>query len=126
MAVDIRLVSLRDFVRTDMEGAIDFETSKVAFTGAVRSSAECGVPNILIDARRAIAVQVSTSDVYTLVMHLLSIGIDPGYRIAILNDPKDEIDRGKVFEESARAQGIDAAAFRDYEEALAWLCGDFS
>jgi hypothetical protein len=30
-------------------------------------------------------------------MHLLSLGIDPAYRIAILNDPKDQIDRGKLF-----------------------------
>jgi hypothetical protein len=121
MAVDVRLISLRDSVRTDMVGAFDFEASKAALTASVTSGAECGVPNILIDARKAVAVGGTPADVYTLVMHLLSLGIDPGYRIAILNDPKDEIDRGKLFEQCARDQGIDAAAFRDYEIALDWL-----
>jgi hypothetical protein len=55
-------------------------------------------------------------------MHLLSLGIDPAYRIAILNDPKDQIDRGKLFEEGARERGLDAAVFRDFEAALTWLC----
>jgi hypothetical protein len=122
MAVDIRLISLRDFLRTDLVGAIDFETSKAALTGSVRAAAECGVPNILLDTRRATALGVTGSDVYTLVIHLLTLGIDSGYRIAILNDPKDELDRGKLFEQAARERGIDAAAFRDYEAALDWLC----
>jgi hypothetical protein len=121
MGVDIRLISLQDFLRTNMVGAVDFETSRSALVETVKSAAECGVHHILLDARKAIAVRISAADVFTLVMHLLSLGVDPSYRIAILNDPKDDIDRGKLFEESARERGIDAAAFRDYETALAWL-----
>jgi hypothetical protein len=122
MPIDIRLISLRDFVRTDMVGTLDFEITKAALTEIVKASSECGVPNLLIDARMAIAVEVSASDIHELVMHLLSLGIDPTYRIAILNDPKDQIDRGKLFEEDARERGIDAAVFRDFEAALTWLC----
>ena len=113
MPVDIRLISLRDFVRTELVGAVDLETSKAALTELARSTAECGVPNIL---------DVGASDVAALVEHLLALEVDPGYRIAILNDPKDGVDRGKLFEEHARRLGIDAAVFRDFEEALAWLC----
>jgi hypothetical protein len=122
MPIDVRLISLRDFVRSDLVGAIDFEASKAALTEVVKSSSEYGVPNILIDARRVIAVGVGASDVSELVLHLLSLGIDPGYRIAILNDPKDEIDRGKLFAGNARERGVDAAVFRDFETALACLC----
>jgi hypothetical protein len=105
-----------------MAGAFDLETSKAVFTAIVEATSESGVPNILIDARRAIAVEVGASDISELIMHLLSLGIDPGYRIAILNDPKDEIDRGKLFQECARERGINAAVFRDFEAALTWLC----
>jgi hypothetical protein len=122
MPIDIRLISLRDFVRTDMVGALDFETTKAALTEVVKATMECGVPNILIDTRMAIPIEFRASDVPDLVAHLLSLGIDPSYRIAILNDPKDEIDRGKLFEKDAREHGIDAAVFRDFETALNWLC----
>ena len=81
-----------------------------------------GVPNVLVDTRMAFPVNFSTVDVYTLVMHLLSLGVDPSYRFALLNDPKDEIDRGRLFETYARERGINARAFRHFEEALTWLC----
>ncbi len=122
MPIDVRLISLRDFVRTDVAGAFDLEATKAALTAIVKTTSECGVPNLLIDTRRVIAVEFGPADVPELVTHLLSLGIDPGYRIAILNDPPDEIDRGKLFEDCARARGIDAAVFRDFETALTWLC----
>jgi hypothetical protein len=122
MPVDVRLISLRDFVRSDLVGALDFETTKAVLTEIVSSTSEYGVPNILIDARKAIAVGLSASDVSELVLHLLSLGIDADYRIAILNDPKDEVDRGRLFEGYARERGVDAAVFRDFETALTWLC----
>ena len=88
MPIDIRLISLRDFVRTNLDGDFDLEDSKFALTTSVVATWEAGVPNILIDARRAIAVEFGPLDVPELVMHLLDLGTDPGYRIAILNDPK--------------------------------------
>ena len=122
MPVDIRLISLRDFVRTDLVGAVDLETTKAALIELAKATSECGVPNVLIDARTAVAVGVGASDVPALVEPLLALGVDPGYRIAILNDPKDEVDRGKLVEELARRRRIDAAVFRDFEAALTWLC----
>ena len=122
MPVDIRLISLRDFLRTDLVGALDLETSKAAVVELAKATSECGVPNVLIDARMAVAVGIGTSDMPALVEPLLALGVDPGYRIAILNDPKDEVDRGKLFEELARGRGIEAAVFRDFEAALTWLC----
>jgi hypothetical protein len=122
VAIDIRLISLRDFIKTDVVGAIDLETSKIALTEIVRSSSKSGVPNVLIDTRMARPVKFTPTDIHTLVVHLLALGIDPEYRIAILNDPKDVIDGGKLFEEYARQRGMDVAAFRDYEAALTWLC----
>jgi len=122
MPVDIRLVTLREFVRTDLVGAFDLEASKAALTEIVRAAAQCGVPNLLIDVRMAVPVELCAADVQELVMHLLLLGVDPGYRIAILSDPQDEVDRAKVFESYARERGVDAAAFRDFETALTWLC----
>jgi hypothetical protein len=122
MPVDIRLISLRDFIRTDLVGVVDFETTKAAVTELAKATLECGVPNILIDARTAVAVGVGASDMPAVVEPLLALGVDHGYRIAILNDPKDDLDRGKLFEEIARRRGIDAAVFRDFEAALTWLC----
>ncbi len=41
--------------------------------------------------------------------------------MVIVNDPKEEIDRAKLFEHCAQHQGMDVATFHDFEEALAWL-----
>jgi hypothetical protein len=122
MIVDIRLISLRDYLRTNLIGAIDFEVSKVALTEMVKASSAVGVPNLFVDTRMAIPVGLDASDVHELVKHLLSLEIDPGIRIAILNDPRDELDRSKLFEEYARESGIEDAVFRDYESAITWLC----
>jgi hypothetical protein len=122
MPVDIRLISLRDFIRTNLVGAVDLETSKAALTELAKVTSEFGVPNVLIDSRAAVAVGIGASDVAMLVEHLIAHGVNRGVRIAILNDPRDEVDRGKLFEKHARRRGIEAAEFRDFEAALTWLC----
>jgi hypothetical protein len=54
-------------------------------------------------------------------MHLMSLGFDRGRKLAILNDPPDDFDRGKLFEHCAVQHGMKVAAFHEFEPALEWL-----
>jgi hypothetical protein len=124
MPAEIRHICIADFLRTDLSGVFDFDATKALFTDIFQTSIRSGVARVLVDARLARPphpADIDVSDIYTLVMHLLSLGLDPSYKLAILNDPPGAIDRGKLFEECAVQNGMQVAAFRDFEEALAWL-----
>jgi len=121
MPFEIRQISIADFLRTDITGVFDFEATKVLLSEIVESCFRAGITRMLIDTRAARPRNIGVSDIYTLVMHLMLLGIDSHHRLAILNDPPDEFDRAKLFEECAALQGMNVAAFRDFEAALEWL-----
>jgi hypothetical protein len=120
-SVSKRLVSIRDFIRCDISGVFDYPASKEAISGIVASWGDGGVTDVLVDTRDAVVMEVSASDVFSLLMHFLSLKPDPAVRVAILNDPKDELDRAKIFAEGAVVRGRTVAAFREFESAMEWL-----
>jgi hypothetical protein len=121
MSFDIRRISIADFLRTDATGTFDFEATKSLITEIVESSFRSGIDRILIDVRSARPENIDVADIYTLVMHLMALGLDRGHKLAILNDPPDGFDGGKLFEHCAVQQGLNVATFRDFEAALEWL-----
>jgi hypothetical protein len=121
MPFDIRRISIADYLRTDVTGVFDFEATRSLLTEVVESCFRSGIHRVLVDVRSARPENIGVSDIYTLVMHLISLGLERGHRLAILNDPPDDFDRGKLFEQCAVQQGMNVAAFRDFEAALAWL-----
>jgi hypothetical protein len=120
-SVDKRLVSIREFVRYDVSGSFDYAASKEAISTIVTACSEAGVTEMLVDTRDVVMTEVNASDVFSLLMHFFSLKPDPGLRIAILSDPKDEIDRAMIFAEGAAVRGQKVAAFRDFESAMEWL-----
>jgi hypothetical protein len=121
MLFDIRRISIADFLRTDVAGVFDFQATRSLLTEIVASSFRSGISRILVDVRSARPKNLDVSDIYTLVMHLMSLGLERGHKLAILNAPPDEFDGGKFFEQCAIRQGMNVAAFRDFEAALEWL-----
>ena len=119
--VEMRLISIRDFLRFNVAGAFDFEASKSAITDIVTACDQAGVTEVLVDSRDASMIEVRLADVFSLVLHMISLGPDGGRRLAILNDPKDPIDRGKFFADIATARGRTVASFREFESAVRWL-----
>jgi hypothetical protein len=126
MPFDIRRISIADFLRTDVTGVFDFGATKSLLTEVVESSFRSGIHRVLVDVRSARSENMDASDIYTLVMHLMSLGLERGHRLAILNDPPDDFDRGKLFEQCAVRHGMNVAAFRDFESALEWLNEELS
>jgi hypothetical protein len=121
MDLDVRVVSIAEFLRYDASGEYDFESSKAVVAEIAKSLVELKKCNILLDLRNAIPKNISAGDIYSLVLHFLSFGPPQGNRLAILNDPKDEVDRAMIFSMGVNRQGFDVASFHEFEPAMEWL-----
>jgi hypothetical protein len=126
MVYDIRLIHFKDFLRTDVNGALDLESTKRLFKELAEVAAERGNHHILMDVRDVPGGKLSAVDVWEIASGLEEFGIGRKNRIAILNAPKDNFDRAAFLETCAANRGFNIRAFRDFEKALNWLAGDWT
>ena len=117
MAVDVRIIPITEFLRADVSGTL-METSLILLCDLIAACKEHNVDRILIDTREATS-NTSVLDVWTLAKKLTSSGLRA--RIAVVNSPKDDFDRGAFLELCAVNRGYDLKAFRDFEAAFTWL-----
>lgn len=125
MAYDVQIIPIKEFLRTDISGVVDLASSRKLLRGLVAVCSQKNVSRILIDGREA-SSEASTVDVWTLANDLDSLGVNRSHRVALLNRPKDEFDRGAFLELCATNRGYQLRAFRDFEEAFAWLTSEES
>lgn len=123
MAYEVQIIPIREFLRTDVSGVVDLKASRELLKGLVAACSRNNVDRILIDGREA-SSNASTVDVWTLANDLGSLGVSREHRVALLNRPKDEFDRGAFLELCATNRGYQLRAFRDFEEAFAWLTSE--
>jgi hypothetical protein len=120
MAYDLRVIPISEFMRTNVSGEVDLKASREMLSGLMAICEREKIDRILIDGREA-SSQSTAVDVWTLAGDLGSLGVNRGHRVAILNRPKDEFDRGAFLELCATNRGYQLKAFRDFEAAFAWL-----
>jgi hypothetical protein len=120
MAYDVRVIPIKEFLRTDLSGVIDLQASRAVLKELLDRCSRNKIHHILIDTREA-SSRASTVDVWTLANDLGALGMSTKHRIAILNRPKDEFDRGAFLELCATNRGYQLRAFRDFESAFTWL-----
>jgi hypothetical protein len=123
MTHDIRLIHLKDFLRTDLRGNLDLESSKRSLKEIAQACTEHENHHVLIDTRDSDS-KATPVDVWELAASLEECGIGRHNRIAILNAPKDDFDRAAFLETCAANRGFSIKAFRDFEKALYWLASD--
>jgi hypothetical protein len=116
----LRIVPVREFLRTDVNGHIDLESSREVLRAIVRASASLGLYRVLVDARGT-PHSISIADVYDLASDLDALGVTPRHRIATLHETPEGLERAGYFSILARSRGHAIRAFSDFEDALAWL-----
>ena len=120
MSYDVRVISISEFLRTDVSGIVDLEASRSLLRDLVAIAAKRDVDRVLLDGRHARA-QVTTTDIWTLASDLGALGIKD-HRIAFLLSPPDsDFDRGAFLELCATNRGFQLRAFHDFEQAFTWL-----
>jgi hypothetical protein len=120
MAHDIRIISVKDFVRTDVTGAPDLAASEKLLKEIAAACQGTPQHHVLIDVRQA-ERSLSVMDVFQLACSLRDIGLGVHNRIAVLAPPAADFDRARFFETVARNRGCSVGAFRDFEKAFDWL-----
>ena len=125
MSYDLRIIPISEFLRTDVSGEIDLQETRAVLKELLVVCSEKNIHNILIDGREA-SSRASTVDVWTLANDLGSLGMSTEHRIAILNRPKDDFDRGAFLELCAMNRGYQLRAFRDFESAFTWLTSELT
>ena len=118
MAVEVRIIPIKEFLRTDVSGNLDLERSLIILRNLVEECKKHDVDRILIDTREATS-NASMLDVWTLARKLTNSGLRA--RVAVVNRPKDDFDRGAFLELCAMNRGYQLKAFRDFEAAFTWL-----
>ena len=118
MAVDVRIIPIKEFLRSDVSGNLDLERSLTILRSLVEECKNHNVDRILIDTREATS-NASMLDVWTLAKKLTYSGLRA--RVAVVNRPKDGFDRGAFLELCAMNRGYELKAFRDFEAAFTWL-----
>ena len=118
MTVEVRIIPIKEFLRTDVSGTLDLERSLIILSNLVEECTKHNVDRILIDTREATS-NASMLDVWTLARKLTHSGLRA--QVAVVNRPKDDFDRGAFLELCAMNRGYQLKAFRDFEAAFTWL-----
>ena len=116
MAVDVRIISITQFLRADVSGTL-METSLILLCDLIAACKNHNVDRILIDTREATS-NTSVLDVWTLARKLTPSGLS---RVAVVNRPKEDVERGTFLELCATNRGYRLKAFNDFEAAFTWL-----
>lgn len=118
--IDVRLVRGTQFIHADHNGTVELESSRKALCQLLSDGSEGGRYDLLFDVRDA-DVDLTMTDVWTLVQDLDTCA--PGFdkRLAILDDWDDTFDRMQFMEASAHEVGFQVRAFIDFESAVDWL-----
>jgi hypothetical protein len=116
MAVDVRIISITQFLRADVSGTL-METSLILLCDLIAACKDHNVDRVLIDTREATS-NTSVLDVWTLARKLTPSGLS---RVAVVNRPKEDVERGTFLELCATNRGYRLKAFNDFEAAFTWL-----
>jgi len=121
MAFDIRVVSTRDFLRTNRNGELDLEASRERLADIVRECGKTTRHHVLIDWRETDEGPLAVSDLFEVAADLEVAGLHDGHKVASLHRTEDELNLGRYFEVFAASHGFAFQSFTDPTAALAWL-----
>jgi len=123
MAYDVRVIPIREFMKTDIKGELDVVATRDTLSKIMAACKGENMTRILIDCREA-STHSTLTDVWTMARDLGTLGVTHENRVAILNRPKDGFDRGAFLELCATNRGYQLRAFREFEPAFAWLTSE--
>jgi hypothetical protein len=110
MSYDVHVISISEFLRTDVTGIVDLDASRALLRELVATAARCNVDRVLLDGRNARA-RVSTADIWTLASELGALGVQD-HRIAfLLSPPEGDFDRGAFSRCAPPIAGTSSALF---------------
>jgi len=123
MSSDVRIYKVKDFIRLNKSGEIDFDRSiEIIHQLAVAASFYAN-HNIIIDLRDTNIVGSSNMEVVLrLSLEMARYGsVFQGKIANIVPDDDQRISLARQFEASLNLQGFSYKVFTSFEEAINWL-----
>ena len=124
MAVDLRIIKVRDFVKLAPQGSRDLVTMKAALAEAASVYGAFSKYDLLVDSRGA-GTPLSALDIWELAAYVANVvhqGPPESFtaKIAVLC-PVQDFDHAKFFELCAENRGLNIRAFTSFENVFDWL-----
>ena len=123
MSTDIKVYKIKDFVRFNESGEIDFDRSmQMIHDFAVTASLYAG-RNILADLRETTLVgEHNIGVILQLALEMARYGSTFKGKIAnVVPDEEKRLSIAKTFEASMQLQGFNFKVFTSFEDAIDWL-----
>ena len=119
MAINLKVINTKDFIKTSITGTLDLATSKQALLDILSHIKQPGECDVLVDTREAESL-LTISDLYDLGKVLTGHHILVRSRICLLVPAKDIKEAG-FFETVSVNRFVPTKAFTDFEQAITWL-----
>ncbi len=122
MAIDIRIVRARDFIKVTSTGKLDFEKSKESLIEVASASPPQTGYKVILDTRKSQS-GMSITELWYLAVELRNLHTSFSKKTAVLC-PLERFDYASFFALCARNQGLRVKAFNSFEDAIEWLIAD--
>lgn len=119
MAVNIKIIRPKDFIRTKVDGTLSLDASRKLLVSIASLIEEQSDYHVLVDTREA-QVALSTADLYELGVAIASLPAIAHSMTAILA-PLSEEERARFLELVAQNRGARVRVFTSFEEAITWI-----
>lgn len=123
MISNLKILSVRDFVKATPQGTLDFAEAKQAMREASLISGAFVNYDLMIDTRGS-ENNLSVTDIWHLAAELASLvhANTKGFRAKIpVLCPTKEFDHAKFFELCSQNRGLNVRAFTSFEDLFDWL-----
>jgi hypothetical protein len=119
MAVTVKIVHPRDFIRTNVDGALDLEASRKLLVSIASLIEKPRQYHLLVDTRQAQA-HLTVGDLFELGVAVTSFPAIAQSMTAVLA-PVSEEEKARFMELVARNRGALLRVFTSFEEAITWI-----
>ena len=123
MASDIKIYKVKDFVRLNESGEIDFDRSMQIIRDLAVAASFYEGHNILVDLRETtIHGQGNMGDILRLALEMARYGdVFKGKIANVVPAEEKRLSIAKQFEASMNLQGFTYKVFTNFEDAIDWL-----
>ncbi len=124
MPSNLRIISIRDFLKLAPQGSQDFKSLKQTISEVASVGGAFSDYDLLIDTRGA-EIHLSVTDIWELAADLakmIQAGASKSFRAKIpVLCPTEEFNHAKFFSLCAENRGLNVHAFTSFEDLFDWL-----
>ena len=123
MSIEIKVYKVKDFIRLNESGEIDFARSMQIIHNLVMAASIYRGHNILVDLRETTIVgETDMTTILRLAVEMARFGSTLKGRIAnVLPDDEKRLAIARQFKASLDLQGFQYEIFTNFEDAINWL-----